>query len=633
MSFLTPLFLWLALLAAPIIVLYMLRLRRQEVMVSSTLLWQKLLRDREANAPWQKLRRNLLLLLQLLILAGLVLALARPFLPVASIVNGSVVILLDASASMQATDVSPTRFAAALAEVARLIDDLGGTHQMTLIQVGQTPQLLAAATGDKNLLRQALATATVAPVNPDWPAALALAAGAAQGFRDPRIVIVSDGGLPADLPPLPVEPIFLPVGESGENLALAALATRDTEAGTQLFASVRNEGLVDRSVLLSLTLDGVLFDARQLMVAAQAETAVTWEVPTETAVITAQLSQHSQDYLALDDTAWAVHDGGQQTRALIVTRGNRFLEQIFTVLPGINSFKAAPGSDLTAESFDLYILDGVPLPDPLPEADLLLVNPMVPETAVADTSSPLFTQAGIFSDTVAIRLADSPLLQFVDWSNVHIQQAQALSAPWAETLVQATGGPLLLIGEQNGHRIATLTFDLRQSDLPLQIAFPVLIANITGWLSPGRAFDAPTGLHPGEAITLSPGASTTAVSITKPDGSLWTAQTSADPLIFSDTQQPGIYQVTLSDPSDTRPGGRFAVNLFSPSESNIQPITVLHIGQAEVGTASNTDIGQRELWPWLISLALGLILLEWWIYHRGTTWPKWQNKKRQDKNL
>ena len=216
MSFLTPAFLLLGLLAAPIIVMYMLRLRRREVMVSSTLLWQKLLRDREANAPWQKLRRNLLLILQLLILAALVLALARPFFPVPSVISGNTVVLLDGSASMQAADVAPNRFAAAKAEVATLIDDLGGDSRMTLIQVGQTPVVLAAATGDKTTLRRALEAAEPETAVPDWPSALALAGGAAQGFRDGRIVIVSDGGLPADLPPLPAAPIYLPIGESAE---------------------------------------------------------------------------------------------------------------------------------------------------------------------------------------------------------------------------------------------------------------------------------------------------------------------------------------------------------------------------------------------------------------------------------
>src|SRR5690606_15632148 len=104
MSFLTPLAFLGALLAIPILLLYMLRLRRREVTVSSTFLWQQILRDREANTPWQRLRRNLLLFLQLLILALLVFALARPFIVVPSVGAGQIALLLDASASMNATD-------------------------------------------------------------------------------------------------------------------------------------------------------------------------------------------------------------------------------------------------------------------------------------------------------------------------------------------------------------------------------------------------------------------------------------------------------------------------------------------------------------------------------------------------
>ncbi|MCC6805355.1 MAG: BatA domain-containing protein, partial [Anaerolineae bacterium] len=105
MSFLTPLAFFGALLAIPIILLYMLRLRHREVTVSSTYLWQQLLHDKEANTPWQRLRRNLLLLLQLIILALLVLALARPFVIVPAVSAGQIAVLLDASASMNATDV------------------------------------------------------------------------------------------------------------------------------------------------------------------------------------------------------------------------------------------------------------------------------------------------------------------------------------------------------------------------------------------------------------------------------------------------------------------------------------------------------------------------------------------------
>ena len=131
MSLLAPLGLLFGLLALPILLLYMLKLRRREVAVSSTLLWLALLRDRQANAPWQRIKRNLLLFLQLLILTGLVVGLARPALKVPSVARGSVVVLLDASASMAAQDVQPNRFEAARQVVRSLIDGLSGNAQMT----------------------------------------------------------------------------------------------------------------------------------------------------------------------------------------------------------------------------------------------------------------------------------------------------------------------------------------------------------------------------------------------------------------------------------------------------------------------------------------------------------------------
>ena len=139
MSFLAPLGLSLAALAAPIILLYMLKLRRKQTQVSSTLLWERLLRDKQANAPWQKLKRNLLLLLQLLILAALVLAFARPIFQTPAVASGAVIVLLDASASMNASDLTPSRFESARQTIQTLIDGLAGDSRMTLILVSATP--------------------------------------------------------------------------------------------------------------------------------------------------------------------------------------------------------------------------------------------------------------------------------------------------------------------------------------------------------------------------------------------------------------------------------------------------------------------------------------------------------------
>ena len=109
MKILSPGFGLLGLLAIPIILLYMLKLQRQKFEVSSTLLWNMVLQDRQANRPWQKLKRNILLIIQLGILASLIFSLIQPALQGKTISNAQVIVILDATASMQAVDVFPSR--------------------------------------------------------------------------------------------------------------------------------------------------------------------------------------------------------------------------------------------------------------------------------------------------------------------------------------------------------------------------------------------------------------------------------------------------------------------------------------------------------------------------------------------
>src|SRR5919108_782587 len=137
MSFLAPLALISALVIGPIIVaMYLLKLRREERTVSSTFLWRRMVRDVEANAPWQKLRRNLLLLLQLLLLLLLALALARPFFRTTGIAGRNLIVIVDRSASMQAVDSAPDRLKAAKQQAINLIDQLPDGGRATVIAPG-----------------------------------------------------------------------------------------------------------------------------------------------------------------------------------------------------------------------------------------------------------------------------------------------------------------------------------------------------------------------------------------------------------------------------------------------------------------------------------------------------------------
>ncbi len=627
MSFLAPLSLLLGLLAVPIVILYMLKLWRREVEVSSTLLWQMVLRDREANSPWQRLRRNLLLLIQLLLLAAMVLALARPFWRVPTVASGTLVVLLDGSASMQATDTAgaPTRFEAARAAIRQLIGGLGPNGSMSIILVGHQPQVLATATANKADLNDVLSRAQPAQDEGDWAAATALASGAVRAGDASHsvIVVVSDGGLPANLPPLPAEVRYIPVGSSSDNLAIRALALRATSAGPQLFASVANYGPASRPVIVAVSINGQLYSAQQLTVPPGGSSDMVLSgLPPEPAIYQARLTLPASasggnagrvDALPLDDQAWAVYQPPTAGRVLVISPGNVFLEQVFAALAaqmGFQPFRLKADQPIPADPFNLYVFDGV-ITGTLPAGDLLLINP---------SSNVLFSVGGVFTNTAAARVTQNdPLSEFVDWSGVHLLQARQVELPpWAHVVVQAQGGPLIFAGETGGRRVAVLTFDLHDSDLPLQVTFPILMSNLLNYLAPAQSFSAPDGLQPGQSLTIKPRGGETNIVIQDPSGARFTPPATLGGVVFADSRLLGVYTVL----SNQTVLGSFAVNLFDPFESNIRPAASIRIGRNDVSASAAQEQGQLEIWPWLAAAAFVLLLVEWWVYHRGAALPK-----------
>src|SRR5262249_51569123 len=151
MRFLSASALWWLLLAGPIILLYLLRIRRQRLVVPSTLLWRRALDEIEATVPFKRLRRNLLLLLQLLVLAVIVLSLAPPALHSPDLVSPSTVIVIDATASMGARDENggrASRLDRAKQLAREMIQGLGGGRRAALVDAASKATIMSPLTGD-----------------------------------------------------------------------------------------------------------------------------------------------------------------------------------------------------------------------------------------------------------------------------------------------------------------------------------------------------------------------------------------------------------------------------------------------------------------------------------------------------
>ena len=260
----------IGLVSLPVIVaFYMLRLRRRDYPVGSTFLWQQLIRDVEANAPWQRLRFSWLLLVQLLIATLIVLAAARPFSATTSDLAANVVLIVDTSASMATHTDGEDRMALARERAADVVGRLPEGGRVTVVAAADTANVLVSETDDRDAALEAIDGITATQLPGDLTDAFALASALAARDSDSTIVVVSDAS-DDELPEVGVgAPVLVErVGETDANQSVAALSALRRSGGAQLdvFVAVANPSTVEATRRLEIYADGALVDARELTI-------------------------------------------------------------------------------------------------------------------------------------------------------------------------------------------------------------------------------------------------------------------------------------------------------------------------------------------------------------------------------
>ena len=582
MSFLSP-FALLGLLFVPVVLaMYLLKLRRDERVVPSTLLWQRLLTDVEANAPWQRLRRSLLLLLQLLLVALLAILAARPFIERPAGLAGDVVVVIDTSASMGATDIPPDRLTEAKAHVLARLHDLPANGTVSVIAAGRTARVVVNGTTDIGRVRAAIDEIKVSPSTGDLGDALNLANALAARAGDAEILVATDAALAIKpTAQLDHKVSVLQVGRERRNQAIVALAVRPAASGVtrSVFVSVANLDIEPAARTLQVYADDILIEAKDLPnLEPQTRTEVVIDdVPGGASVIevrlvalTGAVSGAAADSLPVDDRAWAIVPPQRLRRVLLVGPGDPYLETALSYLPSTELYGITPdkyGPDTHPELFDLTIFEGF-LPPELPRSAILAIAP--------PASGPLGDVIGALTDPgIATLPTDDPILKYVDLSSVHIGKAAKLALPaWARSVIPGpAGAPLLYAGDRGGgQRVAVMAFLPRNSDLPLQVAFPVLMSNLAGELMGGAS--APTeALSPGDPISIPIPSGATTIKVTRPDGSvveLAPATADSATVAYSQTDELGVYSAVPV----------FAAATTGPSGASLTPIATATPGSS-----------------------------------------------------
>lgn len=622
MSFLSPLAFWFAVSLPVVVVFYLLKRKRVVKLVASTLLWQKFLAETQASAPFQRLRHNWLLWLQLLFLLLIVLALARPYFAGRTSDAALQVVILDASASMQSKDGSPTRFDTARSEALKLVDalrtGLGGENgQMLVMVAGANAEVKQSATSEKSALRRALESARPTDSPTRLTEALHVAETLTRDKTQAEIHLFSDGA-GVDLSEFEnkdLRLIFHRIGQQTNNLGIVALdvkANPENPAQRALFTSVANHSGVPVEASLELRFNDRLVESKSVTLAATNTTPVVFLASQDRDGVFSVRLNH-EDVLAADNEARVISRLPLPVRVLLVTRGNRFLEKALAAAGPNVELSTATDFTTAADRFDVVVLDDV-TPTVWPTANLLAFH-------VADTnwfSGPM----GVIEGPPVVDWRNThPLLRFVNFDNVLIAQALSVTTPtWAVALVDSPEAPLVLAGELGRQRLVWVAFDALQSTWPLRVSFPIFVANAVDWLNPATVAAAQLSIRAGEAFRLplsGDGTSPTngVARVVLPGGGERTlpVEAGARELVFGDTARQGIYRVQWGTNEVS-----FAVNLLDAAESNIAPRDELSLGRRGEVAATSLKRANLEYWRWFALAGFAVMMGEWWWFHRRT---------------
>ena len=643
-----------AVVIPPLILLYFLKLRRRTQTIASTLLWKRSVEDLRANTPFQRLRRSLLLFLQLLALVLLVLAIMQPQVQSSGRQGGKTIFLIDTSASMTATDVTdaPTRLEEAKRRARERVEALygrglfGGSWGETMVvsfsdraQVAcrftdSKPQLLAAIdriqpTHGESRIGEALtlARAYTTQLDPESNRPVG-EPGTLELFSDGRIADLAEQVLRGE------RMVYHPIGsQEPDNVAITAISIErpyDRPAAVEVFASLANFNTTPLTVDVQLSVNDAARAIREVTIDAAGEDPVSGLiVPARRNVVFTPFEQPRaavievavlrDDDLAADSAARLVVPPPRRLKVALVGSKSFVME---TVLTGIGSIQRltllsqqqylAKVAEGAVDRFDVVVFDNyAPPPDQMPPGRYLCFG-----------APPPIEGLNAFGEGERQLILDTrhehPLFKFVDLDRLFISRFTLLQPDDdVQVLAEGSRGPVVVEVARGPMQVIYVTFDPLDSNWPFLRSFVTFLVNAVEYLGhAGEAISA-SSFTPGEALTTRLPPAAAAVELHLPDGVMERLEP-IDPALLSwgPIRLTGVYFLRWSVQQTSEPQERvFAVNLLSDREGDLRPAEQIMAGE-DVHVAGRGGSEYTSLWPWAIGLCLIVLMLEWWVYHR-----------------
>jgi hypothetical protein len=649
----------IAAVAVPLLILlYFLKLRRAPRPIPSTLLWRKTIEDLRANAPFQKLRRNLLLFLQLLALLLIILAIAKPGMEAETSMPDRVVVMIDRSRSMNAVDPGEEQTRLELAKE-QAIDFVRGIPEPsvfskargakpTLVMVvsfAEQAELVSNFTADKGQLVNRIRAIQPTDGRTKIGEALTLSRAYNRSVEDetrgqlledpPTIELYTDGNV-RDIAEQTLEGETVNLHRLGEetttdNVAVTAMeATRlyDRPDDLSVFVTLANYAPEPVGSDVQLELNGTpiqLLTVRLPAAGSDAETGefvagtrgITFTVPSLTTGGTLEARLLRQDVLDADNAGLLVIPPPKLARVGYVTT-SPFLRQALTGLPiDAEALTLDEINTLVQENrtgtYDVIVLDGVPPAGQLVVGRFLTFGPPPPIEGL--TSAELRQEAMSPSNWDRRH----PAFRNVQLDDLLISQYHALEPPDdARTVLEGVTTPLGLSISRGDLQALVLSFRPLESTWPLRPSYIVFLADAIRYLTDRGQSAVADSVEPGSVINVRLPAQSSDIRLRLPQQgrNLSYSAEDAGSISFGPVERAGLYRFTyrLNGADQQR---LVAANLFDVQESRVQARSQLSMVRQEIAAQQpGATRGRRALWPWALIAALVLMTFEWWVYNR-----------------
>ncbi len=622
----SPAGLWLLTLLAPLILLYVLKVRRQRVVVASTWLWAAAARDLLARTPFRKLVASVPLLLQVLALILLALAASRPALRGTSMPGDRLAIVIDTSASMNA--ISPdgtTRIAQAREAAAQVVRGLSPGAEAMIVDAGREARIASPLDRDTRRLTAALEAVQAGEVEGNLGAAVAVATDRLRRLPgDNRVVVVTDEALarPDSLASVSLPTRVIKVGAPLDNAAVVRVDVRSgVDPAThrqqiQAFAVIGNYGANERELFVTLRQKNASepLAARRLRLGPGEHTPVvlTFE-PAPGDVGTGLVVQLSPpDALPTDDFAYArVPPGRAIPVVLAPADASPWVQRALLADPDVEllgtSLEGLSSADVPTDA--LIVVEGA-CPPTVAGGDLLVLNPPPGRCRTAVVGNELK------APSVTSWKRSDARLRFLTLDGVELLSARNVETEGpADALVRTRQGVVAADISLPGRTGTLLAFDVGDSNWPLRASFVLFVRNLVELARTHRARGITGPARTGSPLRVLVPPDVNDVTVEDPNGASSRVAARDGLAIVPDVRRAGFYHLSWQG---ARPGSILVpANLASDAESDTRPRTLPRAsGSVEITTARATS--SLTSYGWLLAL-LALLLVAadaWWLTRR-----------------